>query len=269
MCRRGHTAVAAEPTLDSNATKTQITEEKHVAEGTSQVRQSVTKPRKSAGKALAIKVFAGVGMSQWTGADFKDGKKDGKYGSTTLKNRPAYTFHVGALADYSFASNFYAGGGLVFNQKGYKRDATTTSGEYWDDEGPNYDGKSTYTLTSSNIEVPIHIGAAANLSQEAKVFVETGPYITFALGGTLKQKGWNSVSEDIHSSEKEYIDEKEKIGDGSLTDYKKFGYGILASVGASYNRVFFKFSFQRGLSKMIKDSKKYEQNMLFSLGYEF
>ena len=67
----------------------------------------------------------------------------------------------------------------------------------------------------------------------------------------------------------EHINEKEKIGKGSLKNFQKFGYGLSATVGTSFNNIILQFTYQRGLNKTIKKKKQYEQNMLLSLGYEF
>ena len=216
-----------------------------------------------------LKVIAGLTSGSWTGKDFKDGNVDTEYGQASVKNKATYQFHVGLIADYVFSKNVYAGLGLVFNQSGYKQDYLMTSGRYWDDEGVNYDGEQTVKMTTNKFDIPIHVGGMFNLSSETRLFLEAGPYISYAISGNKKRTGYSTEYKDIHSSETEPINEKEKIGKGSLKDFQKFGYGLSATAGISFNKIILQFTYQRGLNKMIKKTKQYEQNMLLSLGYEF
>ncbi len=220
-------------------------------------------------KLWKLKVIAGLTSGSWTGKDFKDGNVDTEYGKANVKNKAIYQFHVGLIADYVFSKNVYAGLGLVFNQTGYKQDYQMTSGQYWDDEGANYDGEQNVKMTTNKFDIPIHIGGMYNLSSNTRLFLEAGPYISYAISGNKKRTGYFTQYKDIHSSEKEPIDKKEKIGKGSLKDFQKFGYGLSATAGVSFNKIILQFTYQRGLNKMIKKTKQYEQNMLLSLGYEF
>lgn len=222
-------------------------------------------PNDSFWKCWKIKAIAGVTVGTWTGKDFKDGNTE----QGSLKNKALYQFHFGVVADYALLKNLYLGTGLFFNQNGYKQELLMTSGQYWDDEGANYDGRQTIKMTTNEIEVPIHIGGAYDASSDVRLFAEVGPYLSYAISGSKKTTGFFTDYDDIHSSETDYINEKEKIGKGSLKDYQKFGYGLSATAGISVNKIVFQFTFQRELSKAIKKTKKYEQNMLLSVGYEF
>lgn len=216
-----------------------------------------------------LRVIAGLTSGSWTGKDFKDGEIDTDYGRAIAKNKAAYQFHAGLIADYVFSKNMYAGLGFVFNQSGYKQDCLMTSGQYWDDEGGNYDGEQTVKMTTNKLDIPIHIGGMYNFSSDTRLFLEAGPYLSYTISGNRKLTGTFTEYDDIHSSETEHINEKEKIGKGSLKDFQKLGYGLSATVGASFNKIILQFTYQRGLNKTIKKKKQYEQNMLLSLGYEF
>lgn len=216
-----------------------------------------------------LRVIAGLTSGSWTGKDFKDGDLDTGYGRANAKNKAAYQFHAGLIADYVFSKNMYAGLGIVFNQSGYKQDCLMTSGQYWDDEGGNYDGEQTVKMTTNKLDIPIHIGGMYNFSTDTRLFIEAGPYLSYTISGNKKRTGTFTEYDDIHSSGTEHINDKEKIGKGSLKDFQKFGYGLSATVGASFNKIILQFTYQRGLTKTIKKKKQYEQNMLLSLGYEF
>lgn len=220
-------------------------------------------------KLWKLKAIAGLTSGSWTGKNFKDGDADTEYGQATVKNKATYQFHVGLIADYVFSKNVYAGLGIVFNQSGYKQDCIMTSGQYWDDEGANYDMEQNVKMTTNKFDIPIHIGGFYNLSSETRLFLEAGPYMSYVISGNKKLTGSFTEYEDIHSSATEHVNEKEKIGEGSLKDFQRFGYGLSATAGISFNKIILQFTYQRGLNKMIKKTKQYEQNMLLSLGYEF
>ena len=216
-----------------------------------------------------LRVIAGLTSGSWTGKDFKDGDIDTDYGRASAKNKATYQFHAGLIADYVFSKNVYAGLGIVFNQSGYKQDCLMTSGQYWDEDGANYDGEQIVKMTTNKFDIPIHIGGIYNLSSDTRLFLEVGPYFSYTISGNKKRTGYSTEYKDIHSSETEPINEKEKIGKGSLKDFQKIGYGLSATAGISFNNIILQFTYQRGLNKMIKKTKQYEQNMLLSLGYDF
>ena len=216
-----------------------------------------------------FKGIAGLTTGSWTGKDFKDGETDSEYGQASNKNKAIYQFHIGFIADYIFTKNVYAGFGIVFNQVGYKQDCLMSSGQNWDDEGGNYDGKQTVKMTINKFDIPIHIGGMYDFSSDTKLFLEVGPYISYAISGNKKYTGAFTEYDDIHSSATEHINKKEKIGKGSLKDFQKFGYGLSATAGVSFKNIILQFTYQRGFNKTIKKTKQYEQNMLLSLGYEF
>lgn len=218
---------------------------------------------------IRFKVFAGATAGQWTGKDFNgDGVDEGNENGN-VKNKAAFGFHIGANADYMFDKNFYAGAGLMFNRTGYKKDVSISSGKYWDDEGANYEGEETITMSTNKLELPIHVGGTFYIGSNSNLFIEAGPVLSYALSGSRKTKGYTTIHEDIHSGETERIDEKVSIGDGALKDYQKFGYGIAATAGFSNNGISLQLTYQRGLSKTIKYTKQYEQNFLLSIGYTF
>lgn len=219
-------------------------------------------------KSYKIKAVAGVTVGTWTGKDFKEGSADSDYGQASSKNKAIYQIHIGVVVDYLLSKNLYAGTGIFFNQNGYKQECIMTSGDYWDDEGANYDGKQTVKMTTNNIEVPIHLGGMYNTSNIG-LFVEAGPYFSYAISGNKKRQGSITEYDDIHYSATDHIDKKEDIGKGSLENYQKFGYGLSATAGITINKFLFQFTYQRELSKAIKKTKQYEQNILLSIGYEF
>ena len=156
-------------------------------------------------KSWKIKAVAGVTVGTWTGNDFKDGSTESDYGQASTENKAMYQIHLGVVFDYLLSENLYAGTGVFFNQNGYKQESLMTSGQYWDDEGANYDGKQTVKMTTNNIEVPIHIGGMYNMSSNLGLFVEVGPYFSYAVSGSKKRTGSFTEYDDIHSSATDHI----------------------------------------------------------------
>lgn len=214
------------------------------------------------------KWYMGWTVGEWTGKDFKDGKfsTDGMEGYA--KNKPLYSFHIDWITDYYFSKNLYAGYGLGYKRTGFKREETISSGQSWNDEGANYEGKTSTKVTLHKIELPIHFGGYYNLSPKLKIYAEAGPYLSYTIKGKAKENGYLTTHEDIHSGEKEYINEKDHLGEGKLAGYRRFTFGLSAAAGVSFYGLLFQFTYQRGLSKTIKYTKQYEQNLMFSLGLE-
>lgn len=200
------------------------------------------------------KFYAGLSLNSWSGNDAKNSKNN-------------VGFHVGLLQRYFLLEETFLEAGISFATKGYKADENLSSGQYWDDEGANYDIDYHYKMQTYNLEVPLNVGYSSVWSSVLSVYVKGGAYVTYALSGKLKVTGTETFYDDIHSSETGKINKETKIAD--IDGYKKFGYGVQAGVGFQYENYSFNFVYQRGLSKLMKDQKAYEQNLLFSIGYEF
>lgn len=199
-------------------------------------------------------ISAGLSLNNFVGKDADDYKY--KLG-----------FNAGFTARYYFSGDYFLEGALNVATKGYKLNEYESSGPYWDDEGYNYEQEITTKYNSYNLDLPILIGYRIKLDDDLNFKVKVGPYLTYVLSGKKNIKGYHSHSPDIHSSEKEYIDEEVKIGD--MSDFKKFGYGVTAAVSADFEQLVLTLSYQRAFSKVFGDAKKYEQNFLISLGYRF
>ncbi len=205
-------------------------------------------------KNVELEVFAGVSLNDNVGKDV-DGTKM-KVG-----------FHAGFTGRYNIMEGLFAEGALAFATKGYKSENSSTSGKTWDDYGPNYDSKLETSMVTYNIDLPISIGYRFTLNDNMKIRIKAGPYLTYALFGESKQKGYNTYYPDIHSGETERIDRTKKLSD--MDDYKKFGVGVQGGVGFEYNQVTLSASYQRGLTSLNKHADVFEQNIIISLGYKF
>lgn len=205
-------------------------------------------------KKLEKEVFVGLSMNNFTGDAIDN--SDMKLG-----------FNAGFTARYCFVKNFFLEGSLGITTKGYKLEDQSSSGPFWDDEGGNYDASISKKYTSYNIDLPILVGYKLTINNNLNIKVKVGPYLTYALSGKQKDKGFITTYPDIHSSETEHINNEIKISD--MYGFKNFGYGIHAGISADYKRYILSASYQRAFSKVFDNAKAYEQNILISLGYRF
>lgn len=200
-----------------------------------------------------FEIFVGVSLNNFVGDNVKDTKM--KIGG-----------HGGITGRYFIMNGLFGEMSLAFATKGYKHNSSSSSGQYWDDYGPNYDSELNTTMTTYNLDVPISIGYAFSISDNTKLRIKAGPYLTYAFSGELKQTGYNKYYEDIHSSETEHINKTIKLDD--IKNYVKFGIGIQGGIGLEFGKITLSGTFQKGLTKLIKDAEIYEQNILISLGYK-
>lgn len=205
-------------------------------------------------KKVEFEVFAGVSLNDNVGKDV-DGTKM-KVG-----------FHAGFTGRYNIMEGLFAEGAVAFATKGFKAETSSTSGKGWIDNGLNYDSEMETNLVTYNIDVPISIGYRFSVSDNFKVRIKAGPYLTYALFGESKQKGKTTYYPDIHSGETERVDRTVKLSD--MDDYKKFGVGVQGGVGFEYNQVTLSATYQRGLTSLDKHADIFEQNILISLGFKF
>lgn len=197
-------------------------------------------------------LYVGISMNNFTGDDIEN--SDMKVG-----------FNAGVTARYYVVNNLFLEGSLGISTKGYKSDSESSSGSYWDDEGPNYDGFISTKYTSYNLDLPILVGCRLAVSNDFNIKLKVGPYLTYALSGKLKEEGYWTEYEDIHSSATEHIHKETKIRD--MDGFKNFGYGIHVGVSTDYKHFVLSASYQRAFSKTFDDAKSYEQNILISIGY--
>lgn len=111
------------------------------------------------------------------------------------------------------------------------------------------------------------VGYKLAVNDDFNIKLKVGPYLTYALSGKLKEEGYWTEYEDIHSSATEHINKETKISD--MNGFKNFGYGVHAGISTNYKQFILSASYQRAFSKVFDDAKSYEQNILVSIGYRF
>ncbi len=205
-------------------------------------------------KPLEFGVYAGVSLNSYTGDDMKDA--DMKIG-----------FNAGVTGRYFFYKNLFAELSLGVATKGYKQTSNASSGQYWNDEGSNYDSEIKTDMTTYNLDIPLYVGYRFNIGSNSGLSIKVGPYITYAFAGQCKTSGYIITYSDIHSSETEYINKEQKIGD--IENYKNFGVGIGCGLSYNYRNYGITASYQRGLTKIYEERDVFEQNISLSLSYTF
>lgn len=196
-----------------------------------------------------ICIIAGYSLNNYTGKDIKDTKNKGG-------------FHVGLDVRYHVNNMLFVEGMVGIATKGYKQNLFNTSGNGWDDEGPNYDYTDKIKMKTTNLEIPLFFGVNFN-----GIFLKAGPYFSYALNGKLENDYKHVDYLDIHSAEWDEDTEETKISE--MKDFNRLTVGVGAGIGYCYDKFLIQFSYQRGLTKLFDKSKTYEQNLLFSVGYFF
>lgn len=201
-----------------------------------------------------FRILAGLSMNNVVGDDIED-------------SQISMGFHIGLAARYFLIDGLFVDGSLQFGTKGYKKDISDSSGSSWDDDGYNYDCEANRKLLTYNIDFNPSIGYKFGISNDFGISLKIGPYLTYALSGNFTEKRKEIYYPDIHGSEIEYSKIKESIGD--VDGFKKFGYGIDASIALEIKKFVVSISYQRSFSDLIEDMKMVEQNLMLSLGYRF
>lgn len=201
-----------------------------------------------------FRILAGLSMNNVVGDDIEDSKI-------------SMGFHIGLGARYYLFDGLFVDGSLLFGTKGYKKDILNSSGSSWDDEGYNYDCEANRKLLTYNIDFIPSIGYKFGINNDFGISLKVGPYVTYALSGNFTEERKEIYYPDIHSSETEYSKIKEGIGD--VDGYKKFGYGIDASISLEIQKFVVSLAYQRAFSDLIEDMSMVEQNLIISLGYRF
>ena len=159
-------------------------------------------------------------------------------GWDSIKNNyPERTgFHGGFIADLRFSSKsyFYFQPAIMFNAKGRKYVAP------YDSVGP----VTTYNASQyvNYIDMPLNIIFKYPIAGKLKFMAGGGPYLSFFYNGREK-------SETQFSNGTFQTDELEDLGVGKKPgQYKIWDYGVNATAGIEYGRVFLTANYSRGLS---------------------
>lgn len=213
-------------------------------------------------------MFALAGFSQlkW---DAKVGMSMSNITKVDFDMKPGYTFGVGL--DYAFSDAWSLQSGLNFTAKGAKSSA--------EEDGVKVD----YKECSHYLDIPILAAWKFKVSDNMKLVVNAGPYLSFGLGGKAK------YSAEYEGQEVSDEDMKELgFGDTKLFSkedgaeeamMKRFDMGIQYGLGLEINDHYLvNITGQNGFTQVYngdfineKGDKIHPKNMAFmiSVGYRF
>lgn len=188
-------------------------------------------------------MFAVAGFSQvkWDarfGMNFSNMTKNGD----NTKALPGFTLGVGM--DYGFTENWSLQSGLMITSKGYKYDYKD---EYYNES---------YKKRPIYLDIPILAAYKFNISDNAKLVINAGPYLAFGLGGKCKY--------DEGGDYKLFKGE-----DGEDAEYSRFDLGIQYGVGVELGEHYLvNFTGQNGFICPfdLPDGADKPKNMNFSIG---
>lgn len=179
-------------------------------------------------------------------AGFSQVKWDAKFGMN-FSNVTKYSdtkalpgFHLGVGMDYGFSENWSLQSGLLISSKGYK----IKEGEYKETNRPIY------------LDIPILAAYKFNISDNAKLVINAGPYLAIGLGGKAK---WDGDDEDMKLFKGE---------DGIDAPCKRFDLGLQYGIGVELSEHYLvNFTGQHGfISPNNWDELEDYKNMTFSIG---
>lgn len=170
-------------------------------------------------------MFAVAGFSQlrWDakfGMNFSNLTVDG------TKALPGFTMGVGM--DYEFNENWALQPGVMFTSKGYKV-------------------KDVYKARPVYLDIPILAAYKFAVTDNAKLFINAGPYLAFGLGGKVKFDGGGDM----------------KVFDKDEGDADRFDIGLQWGIGAELNGHYIvSITGQHGFISPFDEGK----NMSFAIG---
>jgi len=165
-------------------------------------------------------VKAGVGLSSMVGSD------------VDCKN--VFSYKVGVSYDLGISENFYVIPGVEFATKGWKQESI--------------DGN----ISMSYLQIPIFAAYKFNISDNMKLAIKAGPYLSYGLFGSDIEwygGGTTNVFDD----------------DGC----ERFDAGVVAGVSLDIDQFTVGAEYSRGLTKLISDVKAYNQAFGLVFGYKF
>lgn len=190
-------------------------------------------------------IVAGFSLSNYVGEDVDTDLRGG--------------FHAGFLMGYHLTSYSLVEVGLSLATKGYNSNLSSSSGNYWNENGDNYDIKGEASMRTYNLDIPILVGI-----HYKGFYLKAGPYLSIAMVGQFKTKGYYTYYSDIHSSETEHRNDSQNISD--MKNFNRFNAGVSAGIGYQARHFLIGATYQRGFVKLLQNANVYEQNILINIG---
>ena len=168
-----------------------------------------------------VTVKAGFGLASVVGSD--------------ADTKTTVAYQVGISYDLALSEKFFIIPGVEFSTKGFKSDAIDGS------------------ISMSYLQVPVFAAYKFPLSDNMKLAIKAGPYVSYGLFGS-----------DIEW----YDGDKTNVFD-SDGGYKRFDAGVIAGVSLDFGQFAVGAEYSRGLSKLDSSVSQFNQAFGLVLGYKF
>lgn len=152
-------------------------------------------------------------------------------GSDSEGNKSAFSYKVGVGYEFGISESFAIEPALMLSNKAHKEEGV--------------DG----TINRYYVELPILAAIKINLSDDKKLIINAGPYVSYGLFGSDLE--WSNGSANV-------FDLLERFEAGAQAGVK-VAFGNL-EVGAEYTR---------GFTKLMESMKCYSQSFGITFGYKF
>lgn len=151
-------------------------------------------------------------------------------------------FGAGYIVEYNLNKNIYIGSGLQFGLRGAKM----KSFEY---KGQKVDLNKEGDVRSYNLILPVNIGGRVSVADNAHIFAQAGPYVSYA----AKTGG---------------IDVALLGGRTDKVKCEAFDYGINAKAGVEFNNIQIYGGYEYGMAEVWKKDGK-NRSIVFGAAYMF
>lgn len=164
-------------------------------------------------------VKAGVGLSSVVGSD------------TDTKSIVSYK--IGVSYDFGVTEKFFVIPGLEYVNKGYKVDGVVGN------------------INMSYLQIPIFAAYRFPISDNMKLSVKAGPYVSYGIFGSDIEDDWSSIN----------------VFDSDMFD--RFDFGAIAGISLDFNQFMVGIEYSRGLKKLNSDYSAFNQGYGIVFGYKF
>ena len=154
---------------------------------------------------------------------------------TTASVKSIMGIQVGPVADFKLQENLSFNTGLLFSIKGAKTEGT--------------DG---LTETLDYLVVPLNLAYKFPINNDAKFFLQAGPYIGYALSGKDK-----------------YSDGTDDIKFGEKGGMKRGDFGIGFGAGLEFGAIVASLNYELGLSNMLDDATYKQKNKVIQISVAY
>ena len=173
-----------------------------------------------------------IALFQALGGGFTDA---GSYVSA-----PGIGFQVGVYFDYNITEVLFFEAGIYGIQRNFKETLALAS--------PMVVISAQATASPLYARIPILLGANFSLSETSSLYIKAGPYLGYGISGKFNQV----ISTATTGMKPQSMESSSNFFESS----EKMDYGIRAGLGFEFSKITIGFSFDYGLSNIMKNPKE-------------